>query len=143
MPVVSLLVQTTSGVSSVMRLDAFTSTTGTVAVIESDAVTSAVLMPGAVNAPFSGSSPRQERTREAHQGRQKVRDCRQRKYRAAQTPYRAHRRSPVKAPAHQRTEPTIRVSDWHDRLARWFACRQSGHNKAPRRGRRRSRCRCG
>ncbi|SWP75595.1 Uncharacterised protein [Klebsiella pneumoniae] len=54
-PVVSLLVHTTSGVSRVMRVSAFTSTTGTVAVMESDAVTSAVLMPLTVSAPVSGS----------------------------------------------------------------------------------------
>ena len=44
-PVVSLLVQTTSGVSRVTRVDAFTVTTGTVAVTESEAVTLAVLIP--------------------------------------------------------------------------------------------------
>lgn len=44
-PVISLLVQTTSGVSRVTRVDAFTVTTGTVAVTESEAVTLAVLIP--------------------------------------------------------------------------------------------------
>lgn len=44
-PVISLLVQTTSGVSRVTRVDAFTMTTGTVAVTESEAVTLAVLIP--------------------------------------------------------------------------------------------------
>lgn len=42
---ISLLVQTTSGVSRVTRVDAFTVTTGTVAVTESEAVTLAVLIP--------------------------------------------------------------------------------------------------
>ncbi len=44
-PVISLLVQTTSGVSRVTRVDAFTVTTGTVAVTESEAVTLAVDLP--------------------------------------------------------------------------------------------------
>ncbi|MNO09535.1 hypothetical protein D3C81_2327740 [compost metagenome] len=38
-----------------IRVDAFTNTTGTVAVRESDAVTSAVLIPDTVSAPLSGS----------------------------------------------------------------------------------------
>lgn len=54
-PVISLLVQTTSGVSRVMRVDAFTVTTGTVAVTESEAVTLAVLIPLTVSALVSGS----------------------------------------------------------------------------------------
>ncbi len=54
-PVISLLVQTTSGVSRVTRVDAFTMTTGTVAVTESEAVTLAVLIPLAVSALVSGS----------------------------------------------------------------------------------------
>src|SRR5690606_29476624 len=54
-PVISLLVHTTSGVSSVMRVSAFTSTTGTVAVMESEAVTSAVLIPDTVSDPLPGS----------------------------------------------------------------------------------------
>ncbi len=50
-PVAILLVHTTSGVSSVMRVEAL----GTVDVMESDALTSAVLMPDTKSAPLSGS----------------------------------------------------------------------------------------
>ncbi|ELF21249.1 hypothetical protein A31A_01579 [Escherichia coli KTE156] len=56
-PVISLLVQTTSGVSRVTRVDAFTMTTGTVAVTESEAVTLAVLipLPPALKAALNGN----------------------------------------------------------------------------------------
>lgn len=53
-PVVSLLVQTTSGASSVI-LSAVTITTLVLAVMDSDACTSAVLIPDTLSAPVSGS----------------------------------------------------------------------------------------
>ncbi|MNY67004.1 hypothetical protein D3C86_2045090 [compost metagenome] len=49
------MVHTTSGESSVIRVSALTSTTGTVAVMDSLAVISAVVIPETVSAPFSGS----------------------------------------------------------------------------------------
>lgn len=53
--VISLLVQTTSGVSRVTRVSALTVTTGTVAVMDSDAVTLAVFTPLTTSALASGS----------------------------------------------------------------------------------------
>ncbi|AIR71808.1 hypothetical protein LH89_22305 [Dickeya fangzhongdai] len=53
--VINLCVQTTSGVSSVMRSLALTVTFFVVTVTDSDATTVALLMPVTVSAPLAGS----------------------------------------------------------------------------------------
>ncbi len=56
MPVMSLLVHITFGVSNVMQVETLVSNSGTVAMIDSDTVKSAMLIPDTVSPRFQAGS---------------------------------------------------------------------------------------